>query len=203
MPARNHVLPKVTGAFLIAATFWGSLPPAAVADPVQIAEANESKGLKKTKRKRSWSAHGLASWTQRQDGTAFAPLPGARSDGTAFARLPKGAERTPAEVAVATARAQIGKPYRYGASGPSAFDCSGLMRFSWAAAGVALPRTSGSQFASLRRVPIDELKPGDLVYRPGHVGMYIGKGRMVHSPHSGTRVQISPLGRTAGAVRPE
>ena len=203
MPARKRVPVKVTGVVLIAATFLGTQPGTAVADPARVAESTETKSPKKTKRKRGWTAHGLTLWTRREDGNAFAPLPGSRTYGTAFAPLPHGAERAPADIAVATARAQIGKPYRWGAMGPSAFDCSGLTRYAWAAAGVHLPHSSRAQFGSLPRVELDELKPGDLVYRPGHIGIYIGKGRMIHAPQSGSRVQISPLGRTAGAVRPK
>jgi len=192
----DHALPKTVGIFMLAATIFSSLPQPAHADPVRVAETNEKKLTKKNNRKRAWST----AWGSSQ-GTAFAIPP---RDGTAFARLPKAAaNRTPAEIAIATARAQIGKPYRYGSTGPGSFDCSGLMRYAWAAAGVALPRTSGSQFGSLRRVSLDDMRPGDLVYRPGHIGMYIGKGRMVHAPHSGRTVEISPLGRTVGAVRPK
>jgi cell wall-associated NlpC family hydrolase len=104
---------------------------------------------------------------------------------------------------VATARAQLGKPYRWGGVGPSAFDCSGLTRYAWAAAGVHLPHSSRGQFASLKRVDMDDMQPGDLVYRPGHIGIYVGGGLMIHAPQSGYRVQVSPLGRAIGAVRPE
>lgn len=186
MLAPGHALLRRVGILLLAFTIFGSLPQPAHAQPrrgIEIKEAMEAK-----KKRKRWSS-----------GTAFAlPMP----NGTAFATLPKAARRSRAEIAVATAKAQIGKPYRYGSTGPSSFDCSGLMRFAYAAAGVDLPRSSGAQFGSLRRVPLDELKPGDLVYRPGHIGMYIGKGRMVHAPETGRDVEIAPLERTVGAVRP-
>ena len=187
MLAPDRALLRRVGTLLLAVTVFGSLPQPAHSHPARASELKEIAEAKK-KRKRSLSS-----------GTAFAlPMPG----GIAFATLPKSAKRSRADIAIATAKAQLGKPYRYGSTGPSSFDCSGLMRFAYAAAGVHLPRTSRAQFGSLRRVPLDELKPGDLVYRPGHIGMYIGKGRMIHSPHSGSNVKISPLGRTAGAVRP-
>jgi cell wall-associated NlpC family hydrolase len=185
MLASDRVLFRRVGTLVLAATIFGSLPQPAHAQPGRTADTKETAEAKKAKRKRG--------------GTAFAlPLP----NGTAFATLPKTARRSRAEIAVATAKAQLGKPYRYGSTGPSSFDCSGLMRFAYAAAGVHLPRSSRSQFGSLRRVPLDALKPGDLVYRPGHIGMYIGKGRMVHAPQTGRNVEIAPLSRSVGAVRP-
>ena len=189
MLAPDHVLLRRVGTLLAAITIFGSLPQPAHAQPRRAIDTTEMIEAKKNKRKRNTSS-----------GLAFAlPMP----DAIGFATLPKAAaKRSKAEIAVATAKAQLGKPYRYGSTGPSSFDCSGLMRFAYAAAGVGLPRTSGAQFGSLRRIPLDELRPGDLVYRPGHIGMYIGKGRMVHAPHSGRNVEISPLGRTVGAVRP-
>ncbi len=190
--AYDRALPKTVGSILVAVTIVGALPRAAEADPPRVAETKlaEARGPnKKNKKKRTFEAHGFAAWTRRRDGNAFAPLP-------------RSAWSSPAEIAVATARKQIGKPYRWGRSGPSSFDCSGLTSYVWAAAGVHLPRTSRSQFVSLPRVPLDELQPGDVVYRPGHVGIYIGKGRMIHAPQSGRRVEIAPMGRRIGAVRP-
>jgi cell wall-associated NlpC family hydrolase len=191
MHTRSRALIKVTGAFLVAATLTANLPQIASADPVRAStpESTELKGPKNAKRKRSAAAHGFGYWTRRVPGRSFGALPVA-------------ARRTPAEIAVATARAQIGKPYRWGALGPSAFDCSGLTRYAWAAAGVHLAHSSRGQFGSLRRVDLDDLSPGDLVYRPGHIGIYVGKGRMIHAPQSGRRVQLSGLGRVIGAVRP-
>jgi len=101
-----------------------------------------------------------------------------------------------AAIAVQTALAQLGKPYVYGAAGPSAFDCSGLTMYSWAAAGVALSHASSVQSGQGVPVAISALQPGDLVfyYSPvSHVGMYIGNGQVVHAPHPGTVVQIVPL----------
>ncbi len=112
-----------------------------------------------------------------------------------------------AQVAVRTALAQLGKPYVFGAAGPSTFDCSGLTMFAYAAAGVALPHYTGAQIGIGRRVGWGELQPGDLVFFPGHEGMYIGNGQMVHAPHTGTVVQVATLsgywqGQFVGASRP-
>jgi cell wall-associated NlpC family hydrolase len=91
---------------------------------------------------------------------------------------------TAAATAVTTALAQVGDPYVWGKSGPDGFDCSGLTSYAFAAAGVALPRTSRSQANVGRQVGRSELQPGDLVffYNPiSHVGIYIGNGMMVHA----------------------
>ncbi len=119
-------------------------------------------------------------------------------------------QKVKARVAVAAARKQIGDPYRWGASGPGAFDCSGLVQYAWRKAGVSLPRVTNSQYRSVRKkVSWSKLRPGDLLffYGKGHVGMYVGHGRMVHSPSSGKTVRIVTLkgyyrSAFAGAVRP-
>jgi cell wall-associated NlpC family hydrolase len=110
--------------------------------------------------------------------------------------------------AYAFARTQLGKPYRYGAAGPDAYDCSGLMLTSWAKAGVSLPRTTATQFHIGRRVAKGDLRVGDLVFyygpTPSHVGMYAGNGQIIHAPRPGKAVQHVPIGYMpyAGAVRP-
>jgi cell wall-associated NlpC family hydrolase len=110
---------------------------------------------------------------------------------------------TRADVAVAIARAQLGKPYRWGGAGPDAFDCSGLAAYAWAGAGVALPHSSGAQYASVPHVPLDAMRPGDLVFSRGHVGIYIGDARMIHAPQTGRSVEIAPIHRVLiGAGRP-
>lgn len=110
-------------------------------------------------------------------------------------------------VAVRFAYSQLGKPYRWGASGPGSYDCSGLTMAAWRAAGVYLPHSSRAQYSSGTRVSSSQLQPGDLVfYGPPihHVGIYIGGGRMISSPHTGTVVKIQAAFRDdfVGAVRP-
>jgi peptidoglycan DL-endopeptidase CwlO len=115
--------------------------------------------------------------------------------------------------AVAFARSQLGKPYVWGASGPSSYDCSGLIMAAYRSAGVWLPRVSRAQFSAGPRVGLGSLAPGDLVFfayntgNPGsihHVGMYLGGGAMVEAPYSGASVRIASIGRRdyIGAVRP-
>lgn len=96
---------------------------------------------------------------------------------------------------IETAKAQVGAPYRWGGSGPDAFDCSGLTYFSYRAVGVTLPRSSRHQAAALRSVPMSDLRPGDLLFyrRPvGHVAIYVGDGYTVDAPGSGRTVQLVP-----------
>jgi cell wall-associated NlpC family hydrolase len=112
-----------------------------------------------------------------------------------------------AAVAVKFAMAQVGKAYVYGASGPNAYDCSGLTMRAWGAAGVSLPHSSSAQQGSGVRVSENELRPGDLVfyYSPvSHVGMYIGHGMIVNAlnPSSGVRVSSLHSMPYSGAVRP-
>lgn len=111
------------------------------------------------------------------------------------------------KVVLATAQTLIGRPYRYGAGGPDAFDCSGFTSFVWRAAGLTLPHNSGQQYNSLPRVPVSDLQPGDLVFsgsgRVGHAGLYIGDGKMINAVRTGQYVEIDPLrGNLIGAARP-
>ena len=112
--------------------------------------------------------------------------------------------------AVAFAYAQIGKPYVWGATGPSSYDCSGLVQAAWAAAGVSVPRTTYDQWASLPHIPMSDLQPGDLILYNGesHVSIYVGDGYIVDAPHTGAVVEkVSEstswyAGSADGAVRP-
>jgi peptidoglycan DL-endopeptidase CwlO len=121
--------------------------------------------------------------------------------------LPDVAASGRAAAAVRFAMAQVGKAYVYGASGPNAYDCSGLTMRAWGAAGVGLPHSSGAQQGSGTRVSESELQPGDLVfyYSPvSHVGMYIGNGLIVNALNPGAGVRVSGLHSMpySGAVRP-
>ena len=98
-----------------------------------------------------------------------------------------------AATAVSVAMAQIGKPYVWAAAGPNSFDCSGLVQYAYAAAGISLPHSSRSQATSGQAVSRSQLQPGDVIafYSPvSHVGIYIGNGQMVHAPTSGDVVKV-------------
>ena len=103
-----------------------------------------------------------------------------------------------AAAAVAEARRQIGKPYRWGAAGPDSFDCSGLTMWAWRAGGRSLPHSSRAQFAATRRVPISQIQPGDLVFYGSpihHMGIYVGGGTMVEASQTGTPVRYASIYR--------
>lgn len=112
-----------------------------------------------------------------------------------------------ASKAVKFAYRQIGDRYRYGGTGPNAWDCSGLTRGSWKAAGVSIPRTSQAQYSKLRKVKKSQLRPGDIVaFYSGrsHVGIYVGNGYVIHASRPGKpvakiKMKYMPY---AGAVRP-
>jgi peptidoglycan DL-endopeptidase CwlO len=111
------------------------------------------------------------------------------------------------KAAMSNALSKVGKPYRWGASGPNAFDCSGLVKWSFAQAGRALPRTSRAQATTGTPVSRANLQPGDLVffYKPiSHVGIYIGNGKVVHASRKGQPVKVSDMSRMkfTKAVRP-
>lgn len=101
--------------------------------------------------------------------------------------------------AVAFARAQLGKPYRYAGTGPDAYDCSGLTMAAWAAAGVSLPHFSGAQYQMLPKVALSQLAPGDLVFRgasgSAHVAIYVGDGMVITAPQTGDVVKLAGMGR--------
>ncbi|GAA3137949.1 C40 family peptidase [Streptomyces rameus] len=102
-----------------------------------------------------------------------------------------------AAAALAAARAALGRPYVWGANGPSGFDCSGLMQWAYGHAGVHLPRTSQEQRFAGRQVPLSQARPGDLVvYRSdaSHVAMYAGHGQVIHAPYPGAPVRYDPVG---------
>lgn len=94
------------------------------------------------------------------------------------------------------AMSKVGKPYRYGAAGPNAFDCSGLVHWTYKQLGVKLPRTSRAMSQVGKPVSRANLQPGDLVffYKPvSHVAIYIGNGKVVHASTSGSPVKVSDL----------
>jgi cell wall-associated NlpC family hydrolase len=135
-----------------------------------------------------------------------AGLPGGLEDASAAARTtrhgpaPAVPMRTIGERAAAIALKAVGVRYRWGGASPAGgFDCSGLVDWAYGRLGVDLPHSSYALFDQGRRVARSRMKAGDLLFFSGlgHVGIYIGHGRMVHAPHSGSRVQVVSLGRSS------
>lgn len=133
---------------------------------------------------------------------------GAGASGTqAATEIPAGSGK--GEQALKFALSQIGKPYVFGATGPNAYDCSGLTLAAWKSAGVSLDRTSQAQWHDGVSVPLSQLQPGDLVFfynstAPTHVAIYLGDGKVVHAPHPGASVEIINMNYMdpVGARRP-
>ncbi|WP_328319179.1 C40 family peptidase [Streptomyces sp. NBC_00388] len=149
------------------------------------------------------SAPERSRYEARGDGRSAAPQAATRS----AVRGPVAAPGSRAARAVAFAYSALGKPYAWGATGPSSFDCSGLTQAAYRSAGISLPRTTYTQINSGQRVSRSELAPGDLVFffsGISHVGIYVGEGRMIHAPHPGAPVRLAPIGQMpfAGATRP-
>jgi peptidoglycan DL-endopeptidase CwlO len=104
--------------------------------------------------------------------------------------------------AIAFAKAQIGKPYQWGAAGPDAYDCSGLVYAAYAAAGIHIARTTYQWQQDGPVIPLSQIQPGDLLFsvgsdgtdsNPGHVVMYLGGGQVIQAPQTGQDVQTGPL----------
>jgi cell wall-associated NlpC family hydrolase len=112
-----------------------------------------------------------------------------------------------AQGAIEEAQRQLGKPYRYGGSGPGSFDCSGLTSWAWGKAGRGLPHSSVAQYHALPHVSLSAIQPGDLVFFGSdlhHVGLYVGGGQMIEAPRTGIPVRYASIYRSdlVGAARP-
>ncbi|MEW9512876.1 C40 family peptidase [Streptomyces bacillaris] len=172
----------------------------------QAAEAKEREAAEKKAReeaaKESAEAGGSGSGSGSGSGTGTSPGPGTGTGTGAGSGYAAKAEKV-----LAFARAQIGKPYVWGATGPSSYDCSGLTKAAWREAGVTLPRTTWDQVKVGTRVATSDLQPGDLVFfydDISHVGIYKGDGMMIHAPKPGANVREESIYYMPiyGSVRP-
>ncbi|MFY0509596.1 NlpC/P60 family protein [Streptomyces anulatus] len=164
----------------------------------QAAEAKERAEAEEKAREEAAKESGDGSGTGSGTGTDPGSGTGSGTDSGYAAK---------AEKVLAFARAQIGKPYVWGASGPSSYDCSGLTQAAWREAGVTLPRTTWDQVEVGTRVATSDLKPGDLVFfydDISHVGIYKGDGMMIHAPKPGANVREESIYYMPiyGSVRP-
>ncbi|MFJ1656032.1 NlpC/P60 family protein [Streptomyces sp. NPDC088337] len=177
-------------------------PPVAPGAPVEPAPRPEAA---------QWQQHatGLFDTTPPLDGNSLfdasqAGVPGSPgaageagaapgpATGPAVAESPASAYERKAAKALAFARAQIGKPCVWGATGPGSYDCSSLAQAAWRAADVALPRTTHEQVGSGAAIELAALEPGDLIFFYGevsHVGLYAGNGTMIHAPSPGASIR--------------
>ena len=100
------------------------------------------------------------------------------------------------------ARTQLGVPYSWGGASPTGFDCSGLVMWVYGRLGISLPHNAAALYGVGRPVARSALRPGDLLFFSGlgHVGLYVGHGRMIHAPQSGRNVEIQPLSSRSGSL---
>jgi cell wall-associated NlpC family hydrolase len=106
------------------------------------------------------------------------------------------------EAVVAFAWAQVGHRYCWGGLGPSCFDCSGLVDRAWATVGVRVPRTTGEIAAELPEVPLGDVRMGDILWWPGHVGLYAGNGWVIDALDTPQGVVRRPASTPYRAFRP-
>ena len=208
---------KSTKAFLaklLKIPHWETRPLTEVAAEVQIpredlrGEYAKWEALAQSLTDRFW----LGGASQQCDGGAGDAALGSGAGIPDGYQLPTDAQ---ARAAVSFALAQLGKPYEFGAEGPNTYDCSGLMMAAWAAAGVAIPRTTFDQVGTGVAVPgLSAMTPGDLIFipgsdgtmaHPGHVGMYIGVGGdgkqyLAQAPQTGDVVKVSPVSSWASQI---
>lgn len=117
---------------------------------------------------------------------------------TGCATMPRSDSHAVGQQIAANALAMNGKPYRYGGSNPSGFDCSGLVYFAHLQSGVDAPRTTATQYGQSRKISNKAIQPGDLLFfrisgKMAHVGLYTGHGQFVHAPGSGRKVTTARL----------
>ncbi|MDT0489158.1 NlpC/P60 family protein [Streptomyces griseus] len=170
----------------------------------QAAEKKEREEAEKKAREEAAKESGGDSGSGSGNGGGTGTGPGA---GTGTGTGAGSGYAAKAEQVLAFARAQIGKPYVWGASGPSSYDCSGLTQAAWREANVTLPRTTWDQVKVGTRVATSDLQPGDLVFfydDISHVGIYKGDGMMIHAPKPGTNVREESIYSMPiyGSVRP-
>ncbi|WP_406439629.1 NlpC/P60 family protein [Streptomyces sp. NBC_00631] len=157
----------------------------------QLTAAEKARLAAIEKRRQEEAARKAAELAKQQAATADQETSSASTSGGSSSGSDS-AYATKAAKAIAFARAQIGKPYVWGATGPGSYDCSGLSQAAWKAAGVSLPRTTYDQVNAGTTVPLAEAQPGDLVFfydDVSHVGIYIGNGMMIHAPKPGAYVR--------------
>ncbi|MFD4622641.1 NlpC/P60 family protein [Streptomyces sp. NPDC058475] len=156
--------------------------------------AIEKKKQEAAERKAAELAQQQAAAAAKKAAQESSPSPGTTtgSTGSTGSTATDSSYATKAAKALAFARAQVGKPYVWGATGPDSYDCSGFTQAAWKAAGVTLPRVTYDQVNAGTTVSLADAQPGDLVFfydDVSHVGLYIGNGMMIHAPKPGAYVR--------------
>ena len=153
-------------------------------------------------------AFGLTGGVATVSGPAATAAPVAQSTSAyaAVGSISTGMTAAQGRSVVRVAASKKGRPYRWGATGPSRFDCSGLTQYSYKRIGKRIPRTAHAQYRATKRISRSQLRPGDLVFSGGsrktHVGIYAGNGKMWHAPRRGTTVKLARMyGTSYGRVR--
>ncbi|SED61258.1 Cell wall-associated hydrolase, NlpC family [Streptomyces sp. 2231.1] len=201
LPAQKHARPAEPDP-----TPWGDALPVVPAQaawedglPAASAPATWEDGLPAVPAPAAWEGTGPQTYAAATSSAAPAPSAATVSQ-----------QATKAGKAIAFARAQLGRPYVSGASGPGSYDCSGLTQAAWRAAGVILPRAARDQAVAGTPVALADARPGDLVFfheDSSHVGLYTGDGTMIHAPEPGAYIREEPVHRggealVQGVVRP-
>jgi cell wall-associated NlpC family hydrolase len=168
---------------------------ASARDQLRASFQQRSVALTDLRNRNLTSVHAAEAAQDRYEASLGAAMrPGIDVSGTAAS--------TAALRALEFALSQLGKPYVWGAEGPDSYDCSGLVLASYRHVGISLPRVANNQYAATTPVPVSQLLPGDLIFFSTdrndwraihHVGIYIGGGKMVHAPHTGDVVRVSPV----------
>ena len=122
------------------------------------------------------------------------PVADASGDGVAVRPAAARTDHTVASAAARFALRELGVPYAWGGTTPAGFDCSGFTRYVYAHFGIDLPHSSYAQWDVGRHLSRSQMRPGDIVFfGTGHVGIWLGHGRFVHAPHTGTVVSINRI----------
>lgn len=151
------------------------------------------------RRQREEAARQRQSTTTTRPRTAAGPTPAPSPSPSPQPDPSAPAPNAGAGRAIEEAKRQLGKPYEYGGSGPDTFDCSGLTAWAWRAGGKSLPHSSRAQYDATRRVSLDDIAPGDLVFYGSpihHVGIYVGNGQMIEAPETGKNVRYASIYRS-------
>ncbi|MYQ84090.1 MULTISPECIES: C40 family peptidase [unclassified Streptomyces] len=175
-------------------------------EKARLAEIERKKEAEARRKARELAKRQAAAKTEA-DRKAEEAAKGSGGTGTGTGTGSDSGATTKAGQVLAFARAQIGKPYVWGATGPASYDCSGLTQAAWKSAGVDIPRTTWDQVKIGTRVATADLRPGDLVFfydDISHVGIYKGDGMMIHAPKPGANVREESIYYMPihGSVRP-